>query len=218
MGRSVPRRKTFIAPPGPIADGLSIGLLGGSFNPAHEGHCHVSAVAMKRLGLDYVWWMVAPQNPLKPVMGMAPLDNRLRFARAHARHPRLLIMDIERDIGTRYTIDTLKALQRRFPRVHFVWLMGSDNLETLHRWRRWQDIVRRIPVVVVMRPGSVLAPLKAKAAERFAHNRVTSAKGFARRVPPALIVLDGPRNPQSSTAIRAAGNTSRDLVAAVPTC
>ncbi len=214
----MPRRKAFIGPPGPIAPGLTIGLLGGSFNPAHEGHCHVSAVAMKRLGLDYVWWMVAPQNPLKPVMGMAPLDNRLRFARAHAKDPRLVIMDIERDIGTRYTIDTLKALRRRFPQVHFVWLMGSDNLASLHRWRRWQDIVRFIPIAVVMRPGAVLAPLKAKAAERFARYRVYSARGFARRVPPALIVLDGPRNRQSSTAIRAAANKSRDLVATVPTC
>jgi nicotinate-nucleotide adenylyltransferase len=218
MARSVARRKAFIAPPGPIAPGLKIGLLGGSFNPAHEGHCHVSAVAMKRLGLDYVWWMVAPQNPLKPVMGMAPLDNRLRFARAHAKHPRLLIMDIERDIGTRYTIDTLKALQRRFPQVHFVWLMGSDNLASLHRWRCWQDIVRRIPVAVVMRPGTVLAPLKAKAAERFARYRVYTPKDFARRTPPALIVLDGPRNRQSSTAIRTAWNKSQDLVAAMPTC
>ncbi|MBU6443751.1 MAG: nicotinate-nucleotide adenylyltransferase [Alphaproteobacteria bacterium] len=218
MGRSVLRRKPFIAPPGPVAPGLTIGLLGGSFNPAHEGHCHVSAVALKRLGLDYVWWMVAPQNPLKPAMGMAPLDNRLRFARAHARHPRLVIMDIERDIGTRYTIDTLKALQRRFPQVHFVWLMGSDNLASLHRWRRWQDIVRLIPIAVVMRPGTVMAPLKAKAAERFARARVYAAGGFARRAPPALIVLDGPRNRQSATAIRAAATKSRDLVAAVPTC
>ena len=197
---------------------MTIGLLGGSFNPAHEGHCHVSGVAMKRLGLDYVWWMVAPQNPLKPVMGMAPLDNRLRFARAHARHPRLVIMDIERDIGTRYTIDTLKALQRRFPQVHFVWLMGSDNLANLHRWKRWQDIARRIPIAVVIRPGSVLAPLKAKAARRLARNRVVSRKGFAQARPPALIVLDGPRNRQSSTAIRAADRRSQALVTAMPPC
>ena len=121
-------------------------------------------------------------------------------------------------LGTRYTIDTLTALQRRFPRVHFVWLMGSDNLESFHRWRRWREIAARVPIAVVMRPGSTLAPLKAKAARHFRAFTVTNPAGFARRRPPALIVLDGPRNAQSATAIRAAGQHSQTLVAALPTC
>lgn len=197
---------------------MTIGLLGGSFNPAHEGHRHISDVALKRLGLDYVWWLVAPQNPLKPVRGMAPLDERLAIARARASHPRIIVMDIERTLGTRFTIDTLAALQRRFPAVHFVWLMGSDNLAGFHLWKRWQEIARRMPVAVVMRPGSTLAPLKAKAAQRFAASRHCNPKGFARARPPALIVLDGPRNASSATAIRARAEKGEALVAARPAC
>ena len=187
-----------LRPPGPVAKGLRIGLLGGSFNPAHEGHLYVGEVARKRLGLDYVWWLVAPQNPLKPEAGMAPFKERLAAARALAgRRPRLIVSDIECVLGSRYTIDTLKALTRRFPEVRFVWLMGSDNLEQFHRWRRWEEIVRLVPVVVVERSGSLLAPLRAKAMQRF---------DYARRrtlgPPPAIIVVDGRRNDASATAIR----------------
>jgi nicotinate-nucleotide adenylyltransferase len=197
---------------------MSIGLLGGSFNPAHEGHCHVSEVALKRLGLDYVWWLVSPQNPLKPSIGMAPLDNRLAFARTLATHPRITVMDIETALGTRYTIDTVKALQRRFPSVRFVWLMGSDNLASFHRWRHWPEIAARLPIAVVMRPGTTLAPLVAKAAQRLRGNRVFSPKNFARTRPPALIVLDGPRNPTSATRIRTAEEQREALVSALPAC
>ena len=137
----------WLHPPGPVAQGLRIGLLGGSFNPAHDGHLYVGDVALRRLGLDYVWWLVAPQNPLKPVADMAPLEKRLAAARALAgRDPRLIVTDLERMLGTRYTIDTLKALARRFRGVRFVWLMGSDNLDQFHRWRRWEEIVRLVPV------------------------------------------------------------------------
>ncbi len=132
-----PRHTHWLKPPGPIAPGLRIGLLGGSFNPAHEGHLHVSEVALKRLGLDYVWWLVAPHNPLKPTIGMAPLDARVSMAAQTAAHPRILVMDIEAALGTRYTIDTLGALERRFPQLRFVWLMGSDNLDQFRHWRRW---------------------------------------------------------------------------------
>ncbi|HEY0282385.1 MAG TPA: nicotinate-nucleotide adenylyltransferase [Rhizomicrobium sp.] len=185
--------------PGPVARGLRIGLLGGSFNPAHEGHLYVSEVARKRLGLDYIWWLVAPQNPLKPENGMAPLEDRLAAARALAgRNPRLIVTDIERRMGTRYTVDTLKALTCRFPGVRFVWLMGSDNLDQFHRWRRWEEIVRRVPVAIVERPGSILAPLRAKAMQRFAWSRAP-----ALRPPPAMIVVDGRRNEASASAIRA---------------
>lgn len=217
MGRSVARaHANFLSPPAPVARGLAIGLLGGSFNPAHEGHRHVSEVALKRLGLDYVWWLVSPQNPLKPAAGMAPLAKRLARARASARHPRIVAMDIEKMLATRFTADTLEELQRRFPAVHFVWLMGSDNLAEFHRWKRWQDIARLMPIAVVMRPGSELAAFKAKAAQRLAASRCRNPKAFARTRPPALIVLDGPRNRASATAIRA--GKGKDLVDAARAC
>jgi nicotinate-nucleotide adenylyltransferase len=188
----------WLRPPGPVAQGLRIGLLGGSFNPAHQGHLYVGEVALKRLRLDYVWWLVSPQNPLKPIAGMAPLDKRLAAARALAgRHPRLIVTDIERSLGTRYTIDTLKALTRRFPQLRFVWLMGSDNLAQFHRWRRWTAIVALMPVAVVIRPGSVLAALHAKAMQRFAPSRAQTL-----RAPPAIIIVDGRRNEASAMAIR----------------
>ena len=197
---------------------MAIGLLGGSFNPAHVGHRHVSEVALKRLGLDYVWWLVSPQNPLKPVSGMAPLAKRLASARAIAGHPRIVVTDIEGLLRTRYTIDTVKLLKRRFPQVHFVWLMGSDNLESFHRWRNWQAIAAELPIAVVIRPGTALAPLRSKAARRFQPNLVASPAGFARVRPPALIVLDGPRNDASATRIRAGSGLGEVLVGAAPAC
>ena len=187
----------WLRPPGPVAQGLRIGLLGGSFNPAHEGHLYVSEIALRRLPVDYVWWLVAPQNPLKPGSDMAPLKDRLAAARVLAgRHPRLIVTDLERTLGTRYMIDTLKALTRRFPQVRFVWLMGSDNLEQFHRWRRWVEIAALIPVAVVIRPGSVLAQLHAKAMQRFARRK-------SLRKPPAIVPVDGRRNEASASAIRA---------------
>lgn len=199
------KRKAFpwITPPGPVASGLKIGLLGGSFNPAHAGHLHISEVAMKRLGLDYVWWLVAPQNPLKPAQGMASLSRRLEFAQTETvGHPRIVVMDIEHALGTRYTIDTLVQLKRRFREVNFVWLMGSDNLDQFRRWKRWQDIVQTVPIAVVTRPGSIMAMLHAKPAIRFCRGRSCDYRGLAKARPPAIAVLDGPRNPLSSTAIR----------------
>jgi nicotinate-nucleotide adenylyltransferase len=220
MGKKLPRPKApWLKPPGPVEDGLKIGLLGGSFNPAHVGHLHVSEMALKQLGLDYVWWLVAPQNPLKPSVGMAPLRERLAFAAdRYEQHPRIVVIDLEATIGTRYTIDTLRVLKRRFPRVHFVWLMGSDNLESFRRWRRWPDIVRAIPIAVVMRPGHCLAPLRAKAMQRFAGARVKNPKELAFAEPPAIAVLDGCRCPQSATAIRAQNLRRGGLVRVVPTC
>jgi nicotinate-nucleotide adenylyltransferase len=186
----------WIKPPGPVAPGLRIGLLGGSFNPAHGGHLHVSLTAMKRLGLDYVWWLVSPGNPLKEAP--APLDKRLAGAWAIARHPRLIVSDIEAQLGTRYTVDTIRALQRRFPGVTFVWLMGSDNLENFHRWRNWQEIARRLPLAVVQRPGSLQARNNAAPVRRFGTDR-------ALRPPPAILVLDGARNFESATRLRRLG-------------
>jgi len=177
----------WIKPPGPIADGMRIGLLGGSFNPAHGGHLYVSEIARKALKLDYVWWLVSPGNPLKTEP--APLELRMIRARNAAQAPRIRVTDIERRLGTRYTVDTVAALQRRFPGVHFIWLMGSDNLEQFARWRRWRDIAARIPIAVVRRPGSVLAALHAPLM------RLGSVRSLA--------VLDGPRSRESSTDLRA---------------
>jgi nicotinate-nucleotide adenylyltransferase len=196
----------WIRPPGPVAPGLRIGLLGGSFNPAHEGHVHASEAALKRLRLDYVWWLVTPRNPLKGQAGLAPLGDRVRRARDVARHPRIVVTGIEQCLRTAYTVDTVKALQRRFPELRFVWLMGSDNLETFRRWRRWEEIVARIPLAVIQRPGSTLATLHAKPMRRFLKFRRRDLD--ACMTPPAIVILDGPRNSLSSTALRArAGGT-----------
>jgi nicotinate-nucleotide adenylyltransferase len=192
----------WIKPPGPVARGLKIGLLGGSFNPAHRGHLHISEIARKHLGLDYIWWLVAPQNPLKSIQGMAPLAKRLQFAKAETvGHPRLVVMDIERALGTCYTIETLTKLKQRFAGVNFVWLMGSDNLEGFRRWKRWQDIVQTVPIAIVTRPGSIMAMLHA--APAISSGRTFDLRGLARAKPPAIAVIDGPRNQLSSTAIRA---------------
>lgn len=181
---------------------MRIGLLGGSFNPPHEGHLYASEVALKRLGLDYVWWLVTPQNPLKPALGLAPLHDRMADARVLARHPRVIVMDIEHTLGTRYSVDTLRAIKRRFPQVDFVWLMGSDSLRGFCHWRRWPEIVKQVPIAVVLRPGSQLASLPAKAVQRFGRARCAE-KELARAHTPAIAILDGRRNAQSSTALRA---------------
>lgn len=185
--------------------GLTIGLLGGSFNPAHEGHLHVCALALKQLRLDYVWWLVSPQNPLKSERGMAPFETRQASAQKLARHPRITVTGIEAQLGTRFTLDTLKALKRRFPQVHFVWLMGTDNLVQFPRWRHWQEIFRQIPIAAIARPGNVLDARTSKAAIRFKNDYVPANARFPRRAPPCWTILDsGARNPQSATAIRTA--------------
>jgi len=186
-------RPPWIVAPGPVAAGLRIGLLGGSFNPAHDGHLYISRIALKALKLDYVWWLVSPGNPLKPMPDALPV--RLNRARNAARDGRIFVTDIEARMGTRFTVDSLAALQKRFPQVDFVWLMGSDNLAQFSRWRRWQQIAMRAPIAVVRRPGSVLASLHAPLARRI---------GVSRRLGPApsLVVLDGPRSMESSTRLR----------------
>ncbi len=175
---------------------LYTGLLGGSFNPAHGAHRRISLFARQALGLDEVWWLVSPGNPLKSVAERADMLTRLGTALDVAHHPRIRVSDIESRMGTRYTVDTLAALKRRFPRVRFVWLMGSDNLAQFARWRRWRDIAAMVPIVVVRRPGTALASLSAAPVRRFGLARALKA-------PPAILVLDGPRSPQSSTALRA---------------
>lgn len=191
----------------PLASpGMRIGLLGGSFNPAHDGHRHISLVALRRLGLDRVWWLVSPQNPLKARAGMAALDRRLERARAVASHPRIVVTDIERKLGTQYTADTLKALIQRFPGVFFVWMMGADNLIGFTRWKRWTEIVETVPIAVIDRPGYSLRAMASPIAERYAHHRVPSrsAGALATMKPPAWALLRERLHPASATAIRLA--------------
>ena len=185
--------------------GPRIGLLGGSFNPAHEGHRHISLFALQRLRLDAVWWLVSPQNPLKPVEGMASIDERIASAESVARHPRIEVSDIESRMGTRYTADTLQALRRRYAKHRFVWIMGADNLIQLPRWRDWTEIVEMVPIAVFARPGYSQRSLFGAAAHRFRRNRLPdhAAASLADRKAPAWVFLHTPLHPASATEIRA---------------
>jgi nicotinate-nucleotide adenylyltransferase len=195
------------APLPPYGDSrrVRIGLLGGSFNPAHDGHLHISRMALRRLALDQVWWLVSPGNPLKQGQDMADVSVRLASARAAARHPRVRPTDIECRLGTRYTVDTVAHLQSRFPRTRFVWLMGADNLVQFHRWRGWLRLARLVPIAVFDRPGYSFGPVHARAARRLAPDRVPlcAAAGLVERPPPAWVFLPIRRHEASATAIRA---------------
>ena len=182
--------------------GYSIGLLGGSFNPAHGGHRKMSLAALERLGLDEVWWLVSPQNPLKPVVGMAPLEARIASARRVARHPRIRPTAIEAELGTQLTIDTLQALKRRFPQVRFLWLMGSDNLLQFHRWAEWRAIARTVPIVVMARPLYVGPSQSAPAMGWLRRHRHRSAAGWRNWQLPGIALVDFGLDNRSATAIR----------------
>ncbi len=185
---------------------ITTGLLGGSFNPAHGGHRAISLLAMDALSLDAVWWLVSPGNPLKPKAGMAPLAARLASAREQTRRSRISATAIEGELGTRYTVDSLRKLVRRYPRRRFIWLMGADNLAQLHRWRDWQGIARLMPIAVIARPGYD------------SHARAAVAMGWLRPFvrppyhkkawtnwsPPALVFLAFPPDPRSATRLRQA--------------
>ena len=182
------------------------GLLGGSFNPAHGGHRRISLGALERLGLDEVWWLVSPGNPLKPVTGMAPLPARVASARIAARRAPIRVTAIETRLGTRYTVDTIAALVRRYPRRRFIWLMGADNLAQFHRWRDWRRIAALVPIAVVGRPGYDGGALKAPAwgwLRRFVRP-AAEARHWTRWRLPSLVLLELPPDPTSATAIRAA--------------
>lgn len=182
-----------------------IGLLGGSFNPAHPGHRHVSLEALKRLGLDEVWWLVSPQNPLKSDDGMEPLATRVARARQLALHPRIRVEAPELLLGTRYTLDTVRALKRVYPRAKFVWLMGADILPQLVDWADWRDLFAAIPIAAFARPGWGYAALVSKAPRTFARSRLGAAE--ARRLascePPAWCFIPSRLDSHSATAIRA---------------
>ena len=189
---------------------MRVGLLGGSFNPAHEGHAHIATTALKRLGLDRVIWLVSPQNPLKSASATADLAARMEGARAFASGPGMIVSDLEARLGSRYTIDLIRYLRARYPAVRFVWLMGADNLASFHRWRGWDEILRLVPVCIVARPGWALQGRMAPAARRFATARrpASEARRLASACPPAWLYLPAPLNFASSTAIRALGKGS----------
>ena len=183
-----------------------MGLLGGSFDPPHGGHVQASLEAMRALELDWVWWLVSPGNPLKRE-GPAALGRRLAAARSLVRHPRIRVTDIEAQLGTRYTAETLERLIPRCPQLRFVWLMGSDNLLQFHRWRDWRRIMAMVPVAVLARPGARIEARFAPAARAFREAQLneSEARTLARREPPGWVVLNMPLNPLSSSQLRAQG-------------
>ncbi|MCB2046013.1 MAG: nicotinate-nucleotide adenylyltransferase [Novosphingobium sp.] len=186
--------------------GLRVGLLGGSFNPAHGGHRRVSLFTLAALGLDEMWWLVSPGNPLKPANGMAPLPARFRSAAAMARRAPIRVSAIEREFGSAYTVDTLRALARRWPRHRFVWVMGSDNLTQFHRWKDWRRIARTMPIAVIARPGYDAHAVANPAMAWLRRYRVKAAS-FRNRdnwSAPALIALRFDPDPRSATGIRRA--------------
>lgn len=183
-----------------------IGLLGGSFNPAHAAHRHISLVALAQLGLDQVWWLVSPLNPLKSAAGMAPLAARLARAKTVARHPRIIVTALEQQLGTRFAVDTVAALQRRFPQHQFIWLAGSDIVAELHRWRRWRQFLAAIPLAVVPRPGVRLvgAPALKWAGRGGPGWSATPPSCWPQAALPAIIRLHSRLRTESATAIRSA--------------
>lgn len=187
----------------PAISNRRIGLLGGSFNPAHEGHVHISRYALDRLGLDEVWWLVSPQNPLKDPASLADYEMRLESARREAQSVRgIRVMDIERRLRTRYTYQTVAALQERFPRVQFVWMMGADNLAQFHRWRRWRQILRMVPVAVFDRAPHSHRALRSPTA-RLMHVSMLKLHDIGRVWPrQGLLYIALRRDPASSTEIR----------------
>jgi nicotinate-nucleotide adenylyltransferase len=188
------------------APGQRIGLLGGSFDPPHDGHVHITRWALRAFGLDRVWWLVSPGNPLKP-RGPADMARRLAACRALIDHPRVVVTDVEAALASRYTADTLETLRRRYLGVRFVWLMGADNLASLHRWERWERIMETTPIGVLARPGQQLFAGLAPAARRYARYRLpeNGARALPFRPPPAWILLTGRMSDQSSTEIRDRG-------------
>nr|WP_169712197.1 nicotinate-nucleotide adenylyltransferase [Paracoccus contaminans] len=185
--------------------GQRIGLLGGSFDPPHAGHLHITRMALQRFGLDRVWWLVSPGNPLKPC-GPAPLDARIAAGRRLIQDPRILVTGAEARLGTRRTADTIAALQAHWPAVRFVWLMGSDNLVQFDRWDRWREIAARVPIGVIARPGSRTRARTSRAALMLAAHRVPEhcAPRLADMAAPAWVLVNVPMSPLSSSAIRRA--------------
>ena len=183
---------------------MVIGLLGGSFDPAHQGHVHITREAIKRLELDQVWWLVSPGNPLKQRQP-APIAERIARGRAVMQHPRVQVTDIEARLGTRFTHATLMRLKALYPGVRFVWLMGADNLMQFHRWDRWRDILRAVPVAVLARPGAGVKARLSRAAQAFGGTQQDRGERVGRRPPPVWAFINLPMHRASSSEIRARG-------------
>jgi nicotinate-nucleotide adenylyltransferase len=194
----------------PHAPGMRIGLFGGTFDPPHLAHLAASLLAMKRLKLDRVWWLVTPGNPLKNTRGLGPLQTRIAAARALTHHPRIDVTGLEAVIKTRYTYDTIKWIIARCPGVHFVWIMGADNLRSFHRWQKWRGIAKLVPFVVVDRLGPSLYAAASPAGQALGGARIpeNDAATLPFRKPPAWAFLHGLKSPLSSTALRALRGTS----------
>jgi nicotinate-nucleotide adenylyltransferase len=207
----IPRLPSFTA-------GMRIGLLGGSFNPPHEGHALITRLALRRLALDRIWWLVTPGNPLKSPTGLAALNARIEAARKLDVGPRVVVTDIEAQIGSHFTYDTLLWLKRRAPGTHFVWIMGADNLRQFHLWRHWRAIANLVPILVIDRPGSTLKASSSPAGAMLARWRVPErdASRFASMKPPALLFLHGPRSNLSSTALRRVNEPHEATPAEIP--
>ena len=186
--------------------GQTIGLLGGSFDPPHLGHVHITCEALKQFNLDAVWWLVSPGNQLKKC-APAPLADRVRSARALVSHPNVFVTDIEARLGTRYTAQTLVALKSKYPKIRFVWLMGADNLAQLHRWQTWRTIMETVPIGVLARPGNRISARTSKAALTYRHARIKASNRhlMARMAAPAWCYVNIPLTAASSSAIRAKG-------------
>jgi nicotinate-nucleotide adenylyltransferase len=188
----------------PFAPGMRIGLLGGSFNPPHEGHAHITRLALRRLKLDRVWWLVTPGNPLKSLTGLAALKARMEAARRLDVGHRIVVSDIEAQIDSRFTYDTLRWLRRRAPGVHFVWIMGADNLRSFHSWQKWREIAELVPIAVVDRLGPSLYATGSVGAQALSRRRVpeSEARSLPGRPTPAWVLLHGLKSPLSSTTLR----------------
>lgn len=202
----IPLRRSDVRLP-PAARGLRIGLFGGSFNPAHQGHVLASLTALRRLGLDAVWWLVTPGNPLKNNQGLPELSVRVDAARALVRrHPGIHVTGVEAQLGTRFTAQTLAALKRRCPGARFVWLMGADNLAQFDRWRGWRRIAAMMPIAVIDRPGATHKAVRSRAAVALERWRMdeTDAVLLPTEPPPAWLFIHGRRSNLSSSALRAA--------------
>jgi len=191
----------------PAAQGMSIGLFGGSFNPPHAGHSHVAEVALTRLKLDRIWMMVTPGNPLKEQAGLPDLATRIRATRRLVHDPRIIVTGFEATLGSPYSWVTVRHLQQTFPHVRFVWIMGADNLAGFHRWQHWRRIAATLPIAVVDRPGSTLAAHSSPAAAMLMRNRLSEGETalLKSKPAPAWIFVHARHNPLSSTALRSQG-------------
>jgi nicotinate-nucleotide adenylyltransferase len=189
-----------------VEKGMQIGLFGGSFNPPHAGHALVAEIALRRLALDQLWWIVTPGNPLKSARELAPLSERLRRSEEIIKDPRIKVTAFEASYHVRYTADALALVKTRNPGVDFVWIMGADNLRDFHRWQRWRKIVMTFPIAVIDRPGSTLSFLSSVVAKTFDYARIDEGDAplLARMKAPAWTFVHGPRSSLSSTALRKA--------------